>query len=63
MVRDAILVAVCLGALAGAQTPDPAQQAYQALRERDYDAAILRLTDASRAAPGRAALRKDLAYT
>jgi tetratricopeptide (TPR) repeat protein len=63
MVRDAILVAVCLGALAGAQTPDPAQQAYQALRERDYDAAILCLTDAIRAAPGRAGLRKDLAYT
>ncbi|MGC9968962.1 MAG: tetratricopeptide repeat protein [Bryobacteraceae bacterium] len=63
MARNSMVLALCLVTLAGAQTPDPAQRAYQALRERDYDAAILYLTDAIRAAPGRAVLRKDLAYT
>jgi len=63
MARDAMVVALCLAALAGAQTSDPAQRGYQALRERDYEAAILYLTNAIRAAPGRAILRKDLAYT
>ena len=57
MARDAMVVALCLAALAGAQTSDPAQRGYQALRERDYEAAILYLTNAIRAAPGRAILR------
>jgi tetratricopeptide (TPR) repeat protein len=63
MVRAPLFAAVCLVALAEAQTSGPAERAYQALRAKDYDAAILLLTEAVRAAPERAALRKDLAYT
>ncbi len=38
-------------------------QAYGALRLRDYPEAIARFEEAAAAAPGRAAIRKDLAYT
>jgi len=62
MVR-ALVLAVSLAALVRGQAVDPAQRAYQALRQRDYEAAISHLTDAIGAAPGKAALRKDLAYT
>ena len=50
-----------------AQLPDPPQEglakAYQLLRERDYDAAIPLFIRAIQDGPGRAAVRKDLAYT
>ena len=50
-----------------AQSPDPAYQAlskaYEALRGRDYDNAIPLFLKALDAAPGRVAIRKDLAYT
>ncbi|HWQ56135.1 MAG TPA: tetratricopeptide repeat protein [Bryobacteraceae bacterium] len=49
-----------------AQTPDPAYEplsrAYVALRSGDYDRAIPLFLKAVEAAPGRAAIRKDLAY-
>ncbi len=51
---------------AGAAT-DPAyaplEKAYEQLRRRDYDAAIASFRQAIAAAPARAAIRKDLAYT
>ncbi len=47
--------------------PDPAYEslarAYESLRARDYDAAISGFLKGLEAAPGRAAARKDLAYT
>jgi Tfp pilus assembly protein PilF len=50
-----------------AQSPDPAYEplakAYEALRNRDYDTAIPMFLKGIEAAPGRAVLRKDLAYT
>src|ERR1035441_5171974 len=53
--------------LAAAQTPDPAYEplnkAYEALRTRSYDDAIAFFLKAIDAAPTRAAVRKDLAYT
>lgn len=42
--------------------PDPAALAYEALRAREYDRAILLFREAIAASPKRAALRKDLAY-
>ena len=48
-----------LAAAALAQAPDP----YAPLRSRDYDAAIPLFLQAIQAAPARADLRKDLAYT
>jgi Tfp pilus assembly protein PilF len=63
--RFAILVMAC--ALASAQTADPAYEplarAYDALKARDYDAAVLGFTRAIELAPQRASIRKDLAYT
>lgn len=53
-----LVAALCLAGL-----PDPAGQAYDALRARDYDTAVLLFNEALAAAPGRSALRKDLAYT
>jgi Tfp pilus assembly protein PilF len=53
--------------VASAQTADPAYEpltrAYDALRARDYDAAVAGFRKALEAAPERAAVRKDLAYT
>jgi tetratricopeptide (TPR) repeat protein len=46
-----------------AQTPDPAQRAYDALRGKDYDTAVAAFLAAAQTAPDRASLRKDLAYT
>ena len=61
----AISMAICL--LAFGQEPDPAYQpltqAYAALRARDYDTAIDAFKRGSAAAPKRASIRKDLAYT
>jgi Flp pilus assembly protein TadD len=52
---------------AAAQNPDPAypplQQAYDALRDRQYDQAVARFRQAIESAPDRASIRKDLAYT
>jgi Tfp pilus assembly protein PilF len=63
--RLAILVAA--GALAAAQTADPAYEplarAYDALRARDYDAAVAGFRRAIELAPQRASIHKDLAYT
>jgi Tfp pilus assembly protein PilF len=53
--------------LAGAQVPDPSSdpldQAYAALRSRNYDDAIRNFLKAIEAAPARPVIRKDLAYT
>lgn len=50
-----------------AQSPDPAYEplakAYEALRSRHYDAAVSLFLEAIEAAPERAAVRRDLAYT
>lgn len=52
---------------AAAQSPDPSYQplerAYQALRDKNYDQAVAGFEEAIKLAPGRAAVRKDLAYT
>jgi Tfp pilus assembly protein PilF len=62
--RLAILLAAC--ALAAAQTAGPAfeplTRAYDALRARDYDAAVAAFTRAIELEPRRASIRKDLAY-
>jgi Tfp pilus assembly protein PilF len=56
-----------LAIAAAAQTPDPAYQslaaAFEALRSRDYDAAIPMFLQAINAAPERADIRKNLGYT
>ena len=63
--RAIILLAAC--GLVCAQAPDPAYEplsrAYDALRSRDYDAAIAGFLKAIDAAPQRASIRKDLGYT
>lgn len=66
-----VIPALVLCSLAGAQTPapsaDPAyvplSQAYEFLRNRDYDKAIALFEKAIAAAPTRPSIRKDLAYT
>ena len=62
--RAVILFAAC--GLVLAQAPDPAYEplsrAYDALRTRDYDAAIAGFLRAIEASPQRAAIRKDLGY-
>src|SRR5438045_1772525 len=52
-----------LSTLAWAQAPDPAGNAYRALQGKQYDEAIRYFLVAIDAAPGKAAIRKDLAYT
>src|SRR5581483_9878942 len=42
---------------------DPLSRAYDALRARDYDGAVLGFLEGIAAAPQRASIRKDLAYT
>ncbi|MBM3774762.1 MAG: tetratricopeptide repeat protein [Acidobacteria bacterium] len=61
-------VFIFLALLAGqAQAPESVEAAleaaYRALREKSYDAAVAGFRRAIEAAPERAALRKDLAYT
>ena len=51
------LVVVCL------LTVSPAERAYDALRINNYDVAVAAFREAIEAAPGNAALHKDLAYT
>src|SRR5438874_5352905 len=46
-----------------AQAPDPANQAYDFLKEKQYDSAIEFFRKSIDAGPARAAIRKDLAYT
>ncbi len=66
-----LLVSGLASRAAIAQTPDPAtdplnaplNKAYDALRARSYDDAIALFLKAIEAAPARAAIRKDLAYT
>ena len=60
--RLAILV-ICFLPLVRAQTPDPAGRAYEALRAKDYDAAIALFREAIEAAPANATLPQDLGYT
>ncbi len=59
-------IALLAYGLATAQAPDPAYEplskAYQALRAHSYDDAISLFLKAIEAAPGRPAMRKDLAY-
>src|ERR1035441_7705210 len=59
--RVPILLAIAT-VLASAQ-PHDADRAYTALRARDYDVAVPAFLAALQAAPTRADLRKDLAYT
>ena len=63
--RGVVFLAVC--GLAFAQLPDPAYEpltrAYEALRARDYDTAIAGFLKGIEAAPRRASIHKDLAYT
>lgn len=63
MARHSLVLALSLAALGWSQTSSPDELAYRAIRAQDWDAAIVNLTVAIRAAPGRAALHKDLAYT
>ncbi|MGD0013135.1 MAG: tetratricopeptide repeat protein, partial [Bryobacteraceae bacterium] len=58
MPRTAILLLLVSTALAQA----PAPRAYEALRARDWDAAIALFREAITAAPASAGLRKDLGY-
>lgn len=60
--RVAILV-ICFLPLVRAETPEPAGRAYEALRAKDYDAAIALFRAAIEAAPVNATLRQDLGYT
>jgi Flp pilus assembly protein TadD len=61
-----LLVALALQS-APAQEPDlayrPLQQAYDALRSRDYEQAVTAFRRATQLAPNQASIRKDLAYT
>jgi len=63
--RFAVFIAAC--AFACAQLPDPSyepvSQAYEALRAKNYDAAIGGFLKGMELAPERASIRKDLAYT
>jgi len=58
------LAAACLAIGGQVSDPalDPAGKAYSSLQAKDYDAAIRSFLAAVEADPGRAALRKDLAY-
>lgn len=66
MIRPSLLLGLACLALS-AQTTDPAhdplQKAYEALRARQYDSAIELFREAIEAAPDRASIHKDLAYT
>jgi tetratricopeptide (TPR) repeat protein len=60
-------IVLIIGGWAVAQAPDPAYEplarAYDALARRDYDTAISAFLKGIEAAPDRASIRKDLAYT
>jgi len=57
------ILAICLLSRAHAQIPEPAAKAYEALRAKDYDAAIPLFREAIEHAPANAILRQDLGYT
>jgi hypothetical protein len=63
--RTALLFAMAGLAFAQPQVPSyPAlERAYEALKVRDYDTAIANFLKGIEAAPARASIRKDLAYT
>jgi Tfp pilus assembly protein PilF len=63
--RSALLLAVCSLSLAQPSDPayEPLNHAYQALSAKDYQTAIGSFQEAVLAAPQRASIRKDLAYT
>ena len=62
-----VLFLLALSTLAAAQPADPAYEplarAYESLRSHNYETAIAGFLEAIEAAPRRAAIRKDLAYT
>ena len=60
-----VAIAICLAPLVHGQAPAsaPAVYAYEALRSKDYDAAIAGFRKAIEAAPANTALRQDLGYT
>jgi Flp pilus assembly protein TadD len=66
-VLRATLLLFITAAAAAPQSADPAyrplQQAYDALREKNYDQAVAAFEKAITLEPARAAIRKDLAYT
>lgn len=66
MIRITVLVAVMLGS-AAAQNQDPAyqslQHAYDALRQKKYDEAVMAFERGIALSPERASIHKDLAYT
>jgi Tfp pilus assembly protein PilF len=63
--RTILLLAICTAAFG--QTADPAyavlNQAFEALRAKNYDRAITEFQQAIAVAPDRASIHKDLAYT
>ena len=62
-----LFLLLAFGGVAAAQPSDPAYQplarAYESLHAHNYDAAVAGFLQAIEAAPGRASIRKDLAYT
>ena len=66
MIRTTLLLSLAV-AIAAGQSADPAyqtlQQAYDALRQKNYDQAVGAFSQAIVRAPDRPAVRKDLAYT
>jgi Tfp pilus assembly protein PilF len=58
-----LCLVVFLAALSFAEVSDPLAKAYEALKSKDYDQAIPAFLQAIAANPGRADIRKDLAYT
>ena len=57
------ILAICVLPLAHGQKPEPAGRAYEALRAKDYDAAIPLFREAIEQVPANATLRQDLGYT
>lgn len=66
MLRITLLLSLAMAVAAG-QSNDPAyhtlQRAYDALRQKEYDQAVMAFQQAIAIAPGRPAIHKDLAYT
>jgi tetratricopeptide (TPR) repeat protein len=58
-----VLVLLAIATVLASAQPSDADRAYTALRARDYDVAVPAFLAAIQAAPTRADLRKDLAYT
>ncbi len=58
-----VLTAVSLAAQSNDPAYKPLESAYQGLREKNYDLAIVGFQQAITLAPDRASIRKDLAYT